>query len=292
MAAQENRRFEFAVLAAPSVIYVGVFCLAPLGLLLLYSFYRVDFVTIVPEFNLDNYGRVLASETYLSLIAKAIWHGLVVALFAAILGYPLSFFIAMRVKVLKAAMLTALLIPLYTGDLVRIFAWRVVLGAEGILNAFLQWIGATDEPIMALLFNTGASLLVLTYNYLPFMVLATWIALELLDRQLLEAAADLGAGRFKTFLHVVFPLTLPGVMVGGLMVFALVVGDYLTPQLIGGSSGVTVVSAIHDLFGSAFDWPLGGAIAWVLMSILVLFITAVATLTLRSRLGRALFRMQ
>ena len=291
MAAREYRRLEFTVLAAPAVIYVCLFCLAPLALLFLYSFYRVDFVAIVPEFNLRNYATVLTSETYLSLIAKAIWHGIAVAFFTAVIGYPLSFFIAMRVKFLKAALLTALLIPLYTGDLVRIFAWRVVLGAEGILNSFLMWIGATDEPIMALLFNTGASLLVLTYNYLPFMVLAVWIALELLDRQLLEASADLGAGRFRTFRHVVLPLTLPGVLVGGLMVFALVVGDYLTPQLIGGSSGVTVISAIHDLFGSAFDWPLGGAIAWTLMGILVLFIAAAATLTLRSRLGRALFRM-
>jgi len=291
MAAQENRRLEFAVLASPAVLYVAVFCLAPLGLLLLYSFYRVDFVAIVPDLNLDNYARVLGSETYLKLIGKAMWHGLLVAFFTMVLAYPLSFFIAMRVKVLKAALLTALLIPLYTGDLVRIFAWRVVLGAEGILNAFLMWTGVTDEPIMALLFNTGASLLVLTYNYLPFMVLAIWIALEILDRQLLEAAADLGAGRYKTFRHVVFPLTLPGVLVGGLMVFALVVGDYLTPQLIGGSSGVTVISAIHDLFGSAFDWPLGGAIAWVLMAILVVFVALVATMTLKSRLGRALFRM-
>lgn len=291
MAAREHRRLEFAVLATPTVLYVGLFCLAPLALLLLYSFYRVDFVTIVPDLNLKNYARVLGSETYLKLIAKAIGHGLVVAFCTAVLAYPLSFFIAMRVKVLKAALLTALLIPLYTGDLVRIFAWRVVLGAEGILNALLMWTGLTHEPIMAFLFNTGASLLVLTYNYLPFMVLAVWIALELVDRQLLEAAADLGAGRFRTFRHVLFPLTLPGVLVGGLMVFALVVGDYLTPQLIGGSSGVTVISAIHDLFGSAFDWPLGGAIAWVLMGILVLFVTAVATVMLRSRLGRTLFRL-
>lgn len=292
MAAREHRRLEFAVLAAPAVVYVAVFCLAPLALLFLYSFYRVDFVAIVPDLNLNNYARVLGSETYIKLIAKAIEHGLIVAFFTMVLGYPLAFFIAMRVKVLKAALLTALLIPLYTGDLVRIFAWRVVLGAEGILNAFLQWTGATDQPIMAFLFNTGASLLVLTYNYLPFMVLAIWIALEILDRQLLEAAADLGAGRFRTFRHVVFPLTLPGVLVGGLMVFALVVGDYLTPQLIGGSSGVTVISAIHDLFGSAFDWPLGGAIAWVLMAILVVFVAAVATATVKSRLGRALFRIR
>ena len=291
MAVLDKQRVEFAVLAAPAVLYLTFFCLAPLGLLFLYSFYRVDFVSIIPDFNLNNYGRVLGSETYISLIAKAMGHGLIVALFTAILAYPLSFFIAMRVKVYKAALLTALLIPLYTGDLVRIFAWRVVLGAEGILNSFLQWIGIIDEPIMALLFSTGASLLVLTYNYLPFMVLAIWIALELLDRQLLEAAFDLGAGPARTFRYVVLPLTLPGIMVGGLMVFALVVGDYLTPQLIGGSSGVTVISAVYDLFGSAFDWPLGAAISWVLMGILVVFVAAVSTLMLRSRLGRVLFRM-
>ncbi len=287
---EDTRRKEFAVLATPAVLFVGAFCIAPLALLFLYSFYRVDFVAMVPDLNLRNYATVVTSETYRTLIGKAMLHGALVAGFTAVLAYPLAFFIAMRVKVYKAALLTALLIPLYTGDLVRIFAWRVVLGAEGILNTFLLWIGATEQPIMALLFSTGASLLVLTYNYLPFMVLAIWIALELLDRSLLEAAADLGAGRFRTFRHVVLPLTLPGVLVGALMVFALVIGDYLTPQLIGGSSGVTVISAIHDLFGAAFDWPLGGAIAWVLMAVLVTLIAALATLALRSRLGRALLR--
>jgi spermidine/putrescine transport system permease protein len=288
---ERSQRLALLVLTGPVVAFVGLFCLAPLVNLFAYSFFQVDFVAIVRDPTLANYGRVLSSETYLGLILKAIRHGALVALFTAVLGYPLAFFIAKRVSGMKSVFLTAMLIPLYTGDLVRIFAWRVVLGAEGVLNSFLKWIGLIDEPIWALLFSPAATLLVLTYTYLPFMVLGLWLSLEALDNRLLEAANDLGASRTQTFLRVMLPLTLPGFVAGGLMVFTLVAGDYLTPQLVGGSSGVTIISAITDLFGAAFDWPLGSAIAWMLLAGLVSSIVIVIALLRQTPWGRALFRV-
>lgn len=278
-----------AVLVAPVMLAIVCLCLIPLGVLFAYSFFQVDFVSVVKDPTLANYERVATSATYRGLILKALGHGVTVAAITAVIAYPIAYYIAKRVRVLKAALLTALLVPLYTGDIIRIFAWRVVLGAEGALNTGLLWLGLIDEPIRALLFSTTATMIVLTYNYLPFMVFALWLSFESLDDRYLEAAADLGAGGAATFRRVVLPLTLPGVLAGGLMVFALVIGDYLTPQLIGGSSGVTVISAINDLFGTAFDWPLGSAIAWTLLAVLFVVLTATFLALRRHPATRTLF---
>jgi spermidine/putrescine transport system permease protein len=278
------------LLALPPALYVFAFATVPLGLLLLYSFYRADFVAIVKEPSLANYAAVLGSATYRALMLKALGYGVTVAAITAVIAYPFAFFVAKRVRVLKAALLTLMLIPLYTGDLIRIFAWRVVLGAEGVLNSLLLWLGLIEEPIWALLFSPTATLIVLTYDYLPFMVLALWASFEGLDRSYLEAAADLGASRTQTFLRVVLPLTSPGLLAGFLMVLVLVAGDYLTPQLVGGSSGVTVTSAIHDLFGAAFDWPMASALAWVLLAVLALAVVLAVSLFHKSPLGRSLQR--
>jgi len=285
----EGRSWTLTLLIGPVLLTVTVLCLAPLAVLFVYSFFHVDFVTIVPIVSLHNYAQVLASGPYRRLILKALESGAAIAAFTAVIAYPVAYYIAKRVRLVKAAFLTALLIPLYTGDLVRIFAWRLILGTEGVLNSFLIWIGLIDRPIEGLLFSPLATTIVLIYNYLPFMVLGLWLGFETLDDRLLEAAADLGAGRRTIFLRLVLPLTAPGLVAGALMVFALVVGDFLTPQLIGGASGVTVISAIADLFGAAFDWPLGSAIAWTLLAAMVAVVAAVLVFLRRMPWGHALF---
>ncbi len=285
----DGGRTTLAVTVGPVLAALTVLCLAPLAVLFVYSFFRVDFVTIVPDPSLRNYAQVLSSASYRYLIAKALMNGAAIAAITAVIAYPVAFFIAKRIREVKAALLTALLIPLYTGDLVRIFAWRLILGREGVLNSFLIWTGVIDRPIETLLFSPTATTLVLVYNYLPFMVLGLWLSFETLDDHLFEAAADLGAGRTTIFIRLVLPLTAPGLVAGALMVFALVVGDFLTPQLIGGASGVTVISAIADLFGAAFDWPLGSAIAWTLLAAMVAVIVAVILLLRRTPLGSVMF---
>jgi spermidine/putrescine transport system permease protein len=285
----EGGRTTLIVTIGPVLAALIVLCAAPLGVLFVYSFFHVDFVSIVPELSLRNYARVLSSGAYRYLIFKALINGAVIAAITVVIAYPVAFFIAKRIREVKAALLTALLIPLYTGDLVRIFAWRLILGREGVLNSFLIWSGAIDHPIDALLFSPTATTLVLVYDYLPFMVLGLWLAFETLDGHLFEAAADLGAGRATIFLRIVLPLTAPGLVAGALMVFALVVGDFLTPELIGGASGVTVISAIADLFGAAFDWPLGSAIAWTLLAAMVAVVVAFFLLLRRTPWGRVMF---
>ena len=277
------------VTVGPVFAALALLCLLPLGILFVYSFFQVSFVDIVPEITLKNYVRVFSTGPYLQLIVKALLTGVGIAAITALIAYPVAFFIAKRVVGVKAALLTALLVPLYTGDLVRIFAWRLILGSHGVINGFLMWTGIIQEPIEVLLFSPLASAIVLTYNYLPFMVLGLWLGFESLDDSLLEAAADLGAGRLAIIRRIILPLTAPGLVVGGVMVFALVVGDFLAPQLIGGASGVTVISAIADLFGAAFDWPLGSAIAWTLLAAIMVVITAVVMTLRRFSWGQSMF---
>jgi len=275
-------------LALPVVGAIIALAIAPLAILLIYSFFQVDFVFILKEPTLKNYARLASSEAYRGLIVKAFVSGGLVVLITAVIGHPIAYHIAKRVTQYKSALLILLLVPLYTGDLVRIFAWRILLGSEGVLNSFLIWTGIITEPFRALLFSSLATHIVLTYNFLPFMVLGLWLAYESLDDRLVEAASDLGAGRVSSFLRVIFPMTLPGLIAGGMMVFVMVVGDYLTPQLVGGASGITIISVINDLFGTAFDWPLGSAIAWTMLAILGIFFTLAALGLSRSTWGRAL----
>ncbi len=275
-------------LAAPIVAVVLAVCIAPLAILFVFSFYQVDFVAILREPTLKNYVAIVSSGTYRSLIGSAFLSGIAVVCITAVLGHPVAFFIAKRVRNAKSAFLVLLLVPLYTGDLVRIFAWRVVLGTEGALNSFLLWAGIIKSPIEALLFSPLATHIVLVYNFFPFMVLGLWLAYENLDDSLLEAAGDLGAGKLSRFVRVTFPLTVPGLIAGGMMVFVMVVGDYLTPQLVGGASGITIISAINDLFGTAFDWPLGSAIAWTMLAILGIFLSMAALVIARTNWARAL----
>ncbi len=273
-------------LALPVVAFLLALCVAPLVILFAYSFYKVEFVSISRDPSFANYAKIAGSATYRGLIGKAFGSGALEVLITAVIGYPVAWFIAKRVRLLKSALLTLLLVPLYSGDLVRVFAWRVLLGAEGVLNRSLIWAGIIDQPIQGLLFSPLATHVALTYNYLPFMVIGLWLAFESLDDAWIEAAADLGAGSLGRFRRVALPLTFPGLVAGGLMVFVMVVGDYLTPQLLGGASGITVISAINDLFGTAFDWPLGSAIAWTMLAILMAFFALGAVLIGRSSLVR------
>nr|WP_020039293.1 ABC transporter permease [Salipiger mucosus] len=277
------------LLASPVVAALLALCIAPLAILFVYSFFQVDFVAISRDPTLANYVKIAGSETYRGLIARAFGSALLVVAITAVIAYPVAWFLAKRVGPAKSTLLTLLLVPLYSGDLVRIFAWRVLLGAEGVINSTLMWLNVIDAPLQGLLFSPLATHIALTYNYLPFMVIGLWLAFEALDDAWLEAAADLGAPGWERFRRVTLPLTSPGLIAGGLMVFLMVAGDYLTPQLLGGASGITIISAINDLFGTAFDWPLGSAIAWTMLAILMLAFAAGALAIRRSSLveGRA-----
>jgi spermidine/putrescine transport system permease protein len=261
--------------------------LAPLAVLVAFSFYEVEDFDLIPAFSFRAWGELATSATDWFLIGKAVLSGVTTTVFTALLGYPVALALTRLATSAKGLAIIVLLTPLYTGEIVRIYAWRIVLGGEGLVNTVLQGLGLIDEPLKFLLFSPFTIGLVLTYNNLPFMVLAIWVSAEMVDRRLIEAARDLGARPVDAFFRVIFPLTTPGLAAGSLTVFALSAGEMLTPSLLGGTSGATAMALVDNLFGTAFDWPLASALALALLATLFLVASAMAGLLLRLKGARA-----
>ncbi|PYE32235.1 MULTISPECIES: ABC transporter permease [unclassified Rhizobium] len=283
--------FSRVHLAFPVALALVLGCVLPLGLLLVFSVFTVDMdaFEMVPDLSGHSWGQILSNPVFAFLIGKAVVSGLVTAGLAALVGYPLALAMARLPVVWKGVANIVLLTPLYTGEIVRIYAWRIVLGSEGLVNAVLKGFGLIDAPLKVLLFSPFTTHLVLLYNNLPFMVLAIWISVELVDHRLIEAARDLGARPVEAFTKVILPLTTPGLAVGLFAVFALAAGDMLTPSLLGGTSGATPMAMIDNLFGTAFDWPLASALALSLLIVLFGCATMMTGLLLRMRGARAVF---
>ena len=268
-------------LALPVAVAIVAGCLAPLAVLVAFSFYEVEDFDLIPAFSFRAWGELATSATDWFLIGKAVLSGVTTTVFTALLGYPVALALTRLATSAKGLAIIVLLTPLYTGEIVRIYAWRIVLGGEGLVNTVLQGLGLIDEPLKFLLFSPFTIGLVLTYNNLPFMVLAIWVSAEMVDRRLIEAARDLGARPVDAFFRVIFPLTTPGLAAGSLTVFALSAGEMLTPSLLGGTSGATAMALVDNLFGTAFDWPLASALALALLATLFLVASAMAGLLLR-----------
>jgi spermidine/putrescine transport system permease protein len=284
--------FHRAHFSVPVACLLLVGCVLPLALLLVFSFFEVDLdaFTMVPAFSGQSWSQIFTNPVFAFLIGKAVVSGAGTAVLATFIGYPIAISMTRLPALWKGIASIVLLTPLYTGEIVRIYAWRVVLGSEGLINAVLQWLGLIDEPLKFLLFSPFTTHLVLLYNNLPFMVLAIWISAELIDKRLIEAARDLGARPLDAFLKVILPLTTPGLAVGAFTVFALAAGDMMTPSLLGGTSGATPMAMIDNLFGTAFDWPLASALALSLLVVLFASAIGFATVLLRLNGARAVFR--
>lgn len=274
-------------LALPVAVAIVAGCLVPLAVLIAFSFYEVEDFDLIPAFSFRAWGELATSATDWFLIGKAVLSGVTTTILTALLGYPVALALTRLAASAKGLAIIVLLTPLYTGEIVRIYAWRIVLGGEGLINTVLQGLGVIDEPLKFLLFSPFTIGLVLTYNNLPFMVLAIWVSAEMVDRRLIEAARDLGARPVDAFFRVIFPLTTPGLAAGSLTVFALSAGEMLTPSLLGGTSGSTAMALVDNLFGTAFDWPLASALALALLATLFLVASVMVGLLLRLKGARA-----
>jgi len=200
---------------------------------------------------------------------------LLVSAIIVVLAYPLAYYLALSGTKRKYVLLLLLIAPFLTSYLLRVLAWKVILGDHGVINSFLFWTGLRDpdHPISQLLYSRFAVMLVLGYIWLPFVALPIFVALESLDTRLLEAASDLGASRLQAFRKVTLPLSLPGVFAAFLFVFIPTLGEFVTPSLVGGTSGYMYGNQIVDLFGTGFpDWQTGSVLA-----IFLLLVVAVLT---------------
>lgn len=255
----------------PAGTWIFIFTVLPFSILFVYSFWQVTGFNLIREFTFKNYVDVFFDKLFLKMLLKTL--GIASAVTAVCLGfgYPVAYFIANKSGKLKNLMYILVIIPLWTSYIVRIFSWKALLGREGVLNNILIYLGLTRQPVSFFLYSTFSVFLALVGILLPYMILPIFTTLEKIPKQLYEASMDLGASRSFTFTKVVFPLSMPGVLAGCFFVFVLTLGDYITPRLLGGSSGILLGWVIYSKFGLAFQWPTGSAMSFLLL-IIVLFI--------------------
>jgi len=251
-----------AAIAVPPLVWVTAFLLVPYALLFCYSFWRVTPAQIIEHhWNIENYLQLIRQPTYLQVLLRSARIAAAVTILSLAIGYPLAYFLSFHAPVRKAVLYQLVIIPLWVSYLVRAYAWKTILGSDGVLNALLQYLHLTSEPVPALLYSPFAVVLTLTHIYTPFVFLPVYAALEHVPRRLIEASSDLGATPLKTFTSVILPLSLPGVFAGATFAFVLSMGDFIAPLLLGGPSGVMISNIVVSLFGAAYDWPLGAAVS-------------------------------
>lgn len=231
---------------------------------------------------LDQYASVVSTGSYWRLLGISALTALGIAIGAVSLAYPLAYFLALRAGLRSGFYLVLLLVPFWTSYLLRVMAWKILLGTEGVINSFLLYVGLIQEPLTALLYNRTAVILTLIYVWIPFAALPILAALQRIDRALFEAAADLGARPYHQFTRITLPLSLPGVFAAFFMVFIPTVGEYVTPLLVGGSRGFLYGNIIQDFFTKAANWPLGSALSMImLIATLILVVLATHLINLR-----------
>ena len=272
----------FLLLPAP-LAWMTFFYLVPLLILLVHAFWSVDYLTIQRTFTLENFDTFATNDLYRRVLGRTVAMAALVTVTDALLAFPLAFFLAKRVRRHRELLLMLVVFPLWSSYLVRVFAWKTILGTNGILNSFLLWTGVIDEPVSAFLYSKTAMYLTFCQVWLPFMILPLYTVLDRLPNSLLEAAADLGSSGFRTFLRVVLPLSLPGLLAGGLSVFSLTLGDYITPTLLGGPSDQLIGRLVADNFGMSNNWPLG---AVLIIPILLIVSALIAVANRFGALGR------
>jgi len=269
-----SRAYKWIV-SAPPLLWVAIFLLLPYALMFVHSFWLVRDGMIAHEWNLQNYAKLFQNPVYLEVLFRTMRIAASVTLLSLVLGYPLAYYMSFHAGVRKDLLYQLVIVPLWVSYLVRGYAWKTILGSEGVLNGFLQYIHVTKEPVGFFLYSPFAVVLMLTHIYTPFVFLPLYASLEHIPRNLVEASHDLGAGSRATFLRVILPLSLPGLLAGATFAFVLTLGDFLAPLLVGGPSSIMIANIVQSLFGTAYDWPLGAAISVciLLLTISLLFLT-------------------
>ena len=301
-----SRTYKLAV-AVPPIAWVTIFLLVPYAILFCYSFWSVSSLqAIIHNWNLQNYLELARNSLYRDVLWRSMRIAAAVTFFALLLGYPLAYFLSFHAAKRKDLLYQLVIIPLWASYLVRGYAWKTILGTDGVLNGVLRFthanyllLGLQDAinhhvaynhqvtlvPLPFLLYSPFAVVLVLTHIYTPFVILPIYASLEHIPRNLVEASHDLGSSSWATFRRVILPLSLPGVIAGATFAFVLTLGDFLAPLLVGGSSGIMISNIVVGLFGAAYNWPLGAAIALCMMFIVMALLFATERLEKRLKVS-------
>jgi spermidine/putrescine transport system permease protein len=269
-----SRAYKAAV-TIPPLLWVAVFLLIPYAILFCYSFWSVSSTqVIVHSWTLQNYLQLVRNPIYLQVLFRSMRIAASVTLCALLLGYPLAYYLSFHAAKRKDLLYQLVIIPLWASYLVRGYAWKTILGSDGVLNGLLQYLHITHRPVEFLLYSPFAVIITLTHIYTPFTLLPIYASLEHIPRNLVEASHDLGASPWSTFRRVILPLSLPGLLAGATFAFVLTLGDFLAPLLVGGPSGIMISNIVVSLFGAAYNWPLGAAISLCMMLLVITLLFA------------------
>jgi spermidine/putrescine transport system permease protein len=273
------------LLVLPGFLWLGLFMVLPCAIIFAMAFFErgvyggIDYAAVTAE----NFRRAF-DPLYLSILLDSARIALSATALSILVAYPAAYAISRARPGLQPALLVLVLLPFWSNYLIRTYAWMVLLNREGVINGFLRWTGAIDQPL-PMLYNEFAVILGLVYNYCPFVVLAIYAALQRLDPSYAEASRDLGAGAATTFLRITLPLTLPGVAAGAVFVFILSNGNFVTPDLLGGGRLQMVGNLIYDQFLTARDWPFGATLSLILIAVMTALLLLQALGTNRARGG-------
>jgi spermidine/putrescine transport system permease protein len=275
-----RRSFWPRLLAGFSYGVPLLFVVLPLASFLAYGFFHLENGNVDYNPSFFNYARFFTDAIFVPVLWQTCLLCFSVSALAILFGYPVAFLLANLKGQRRHILLLMVLVPLLMSYIIKIYAIRSILGGNGLLNRFLISTGLIDQPLTLFVFNLNAVLLTLTVLLIPFAILPIFLSLERIPRNLIDASTDLGASRLQTFLRIVLPLSLPGVVTAATFVFVLAIGDFLTPQMVGGQSGFTFGRIIYSQFGTAFNWPFGAALSTILG------IVVIAVLMLGNRLER------
>jgi len=259
-------------LISPTLGFALLLLAVPLIMVVALSFWTQDYLTLDRTFTIANYQTAWTEPMYQYLMARSLKISIFVTAATVLLAYPVAYFISFYVAPKRKAMWIFLItIPFWTSYLMRIFLWKVILGYNGVINGTLTGLGIIEEPLSFILYNQNAVILTLAHAWVPFAILPIFVALERVDRSLIEAAEDLGDSRLRRFFRVTLPLSMPGVIAATIIVFIPTIGDYVTPRLVGGPNGLMISNMIELQFKKANNAPLGAALAISAMGIVTCF---------------------
>ena len=259
-----NVRQGYALLA-PTLVVVGLTLAAPLGLLLITSLKSQSGIGFEAGWTLAQYSEVLGRGSYRILFARSVVVAALVTALTVALASPMAYFVAFHAR-RKFLWLILLTIPFWTSYLLRVFAWKIILGYGGVINSGLLGLGLIAEPLGSLLYNPFAVVVTLAHAWAAFAILPIYVSLEKIDRSLLEAGSDLGDSKLRRFLRITLPLSMPGVIGAAILIFVPTTGDFVTPELVGGPAGAMIANIIETQFTQVGNWPLGAALALVSMT--------------------------
>ena len=270
-------------LISPTLLYALLMLAAPLAMVVTFSFWTQDYLEVNTTLTLNNYREAWSQPLYRVLIARSLSISLIVTFVTVILAFPIAYYLSFKVTRRKSLWLFLITVPFWTSYLLRVFLWKVILGYNGVLNTAFLELGFITEPLTFLLYNANAVVLTLAHAWAPFAILPIFVALEKIDRSLLEAAEDLGDGPLRRFFRITLPLAMPGVIAAILIVMIPTVGYFITPKFVGGTDCLMIANMIQIQFGKANNAPLGAALA-VTSMVIVAAISIVIFLT-GKRLG-------